>query len=134
MNCIPSIFQYEFEVFLKDTNSQGSVYFARQFEWQGIVREAWLSKTFLSFLTHSEASLVTKTAHIDYVAPAFPFTKVVGTLTIEELKFVSAVIKITFHDKQTQQLISTGFQRIALVNKHKKLLKIPPEIKQLLVP
>lgn len=125
----PAAFQYEFDVFLKDTNAFGSVYFARQFEWQGLLREAWLSQTILPFLLQIGATLVTKTAHIDYIAPGMPFTKVVGTLTIKEIKNVSAVIELSFHDKETQQLISKGYQRIVLMDKNKKPLKVPDEIK-----
>ena len=52
--------------YLKDTNLYGNIYFARYFEWQGVVREAFLYECLNNQLNLlNDYILVTKSASID---------------------------------------------------------------------
>ncbi|KFX26324.1 hypothetical protein KR96_24485, partial [Ralstonia solanacearum] len=35
-------FHYAFDIYLKDSSAFANTYFARYFEWQGVMRERWL--------------------------------------------------------------------------------------------
>ncbi len=93
----PNTFKHEFELYLKDSNAYGNIYFAKHFEWQGVLREAWFSKCIFENMLALEGAFITKTAHIDYMAPVYPFESVTGVLCVENFKKVSFELKTEFY-------------------------------------
>ena len=74
-------------------------------------------------------SLVTRSAHNDYVATILPFQKVRCELSTRRIKSASFELVFHFYDAESNKLLSKGGQKIAMVEHGgTKLLKFPEEI------
>jgi acyl-CoA thioesterase FadM len=121
-------FEMEFDVFLKDSNAYGNVYFSRHFDWQGMVRESWFSKRIFKNMFELDGVFITKRANIEYLSEAYPFQTIKAQLNTQAIKKTSFDIVISFLNSETNTLISTGRQTIIFASKEKIIKKIPGDI------
>ena len=123
------VWEHELTPYLKDSNAYGNIYFARYFEWQGLCREKWFSECICPNMFELKGSLVTRSAHNDYVATILPFQKVRCELSTRRIKSASFELVFHFYDAESNKLLSKGGQKIAMVEHGgTKLLKFPEEI------
>ncbi|MFW2372262.1 MAG: acyl-CoA thioesterase [Gammaproteobacteria bacterium] len=121
--------QLEMTPYLKDSNAYGNIYFARYFEWQGLCREKWFSECICPNMFELEGSLVTKSAHNDYVASIVPFQRIRCLLSTRNIKSASFELVFRFYDFDTNQLLSKGGQKIALIgHESKRLVRFPNDL------
>lgn len=120
-------FEKELEIYLKDSNAYGNIYFARYFEWQGITREAWFSNCVLPNMFTMEGAFVTKSAHNDFMREVRPFSKILAKLNTSNIKRGSFELVFSFIDMSTGDYVSRGTQKVAyLVNN--KLTPLPTDV------
>lgn len=124
----PKIFEMEFDVYLKDTNAYGNVYFARQFEWQGMMREAWFSQRIFENMLELEGVFITKNAKIEYLSEVYPFQKVKGRLRSGNFRNAFFDLFFEFQNLSTGKIISKGTQTIVFANRNKRIAKVPTDI------
>ena len=121
-------FQYERTIHLSDTNSFGSVYFARFFEFQGEAREEFLyyfmGSDFGAFLA-LEIGIVTVEAKCKYNAPLFVYDDIVVNIQVSQLK--RAKFKLTFCIKKrsNNEQSALAEQWIGFTNKNGAPIPIP---------
>ena len=128
-NQLFNTWQYELTPYLKDSNAYGNIYFARYFEWQGLCREKWFSECVCHNMFELKGSLVTRSAANDYIASIFPFQKVRCLLNTQNIKAASFDLVFRFYDMESNQLLSIGRQKIALIDsERKKPVRFPKEI------
>ena len=128
-NQLFNVWQLEMTPYLKDSNAYGNIYFARYFEWQGLCREKWFSECICPNMFELKGSLVTRSAHNDYVATILPFQKVRCELSTRRIRSASFELVFHFYDAESNKLLSKGGQKIAMVEHGgTKLLKFPEEI------
>lgn len=123
------IFEYTFDVCLKDTNAFGNVYFAKVFEWQGVLREKWFSNYILQNMLELPGNLVTKDAYNQYFQSVYPFNTVKGRLYVNYVKSCSLKFTMEFSSTDGSALYSKGHQIVAYVDKNGKISKFPEEVK-----
>ena len=123
------IFEHEFEIFLKHSNAYGNVYFSNYFDWQGVLREAWFCKKIVPNMFELEGAFVTKTAHADYKKEMFPFMKIIGTLTVKNMRLASFDLIFNFYESVSKELVCSGYQSIAFMGKNKKPTRLPESIR-----
>lgn len=123
------VFSKTFELFLKDSNAYGNIYFARHFEWQGVLREAWFSECIFENMFALDGNFVTKSAHCDYKNPSFPFQKIKGFLFVSNMKQASFNLHFRFENEKTCDVVSTGSQTIVYTDKQGKIIQLPDSIK-----
>lgn len=123
-------FLFEHTVYLSDTNLVGNTYFAKHFEWQGKIREAFLYHIIDSFddLVRSGVKLITKEAHCEYASESTVFDTVLMSLKIGKVTHVRLEVFFTFRNKKTNKIISKGRQVIVFGGPHGKPIGIPPAI------
>ncbi|MCW8955384.1 MAG: thioesterase family protein [Gammaproteobacteria bacterium] len=128
-NRLLNIWQLEMTPYLKDSNAYGNIYFARYFEWQGLCREKWFSECICPNMFELEGSLITKSAYNDYFASVVPFQKIRCLLSTRNIKSASFELVFRFYDSDSNQLLSKGGQKIALIGqKSKKLVRFPSDL------
>ena len=128
-NRLLNIWQLEMTPYLKDSNAYGNIYFARYFEWQGLCREKWFSECICPNMFELEGSLITKSAYNDYFASIAPFQKIRCLLSTQNIKSASFELVIRFYDSNTNQLLSKGGQKIALIGRNsRKLVRFPSDL------
>lgn len=121
-------FQYERTIHLSDTNSFGSVYFARFFEFQGEAREEFLQyfmgNDFGAFLAQ-EIGIVTVEATCKYYTPLFVYDDIIVNIQVPILK--RAKFKLTFSIKKRNddKQFALGEQWIGFTNKNGAPIPIP---------
>ncbi len=72
----PKTFRHSIDVYLKDSNATGNVYFSRYFEWHGICREKWFFECISADMLAPLCVFVTKEAQQKYVHETFAFQRV----------------------------------------------------------
>ncbi len=122
----PKTFHHTIEIFLKDSNAYGNVYFARYFEWQGICRERWFQKHVCPDMLQTRGVLITKAAHLDYVQETLPFQAVECRLNTYNIKQCSFNLLFQFHVES--KLVARGYQQIAFADLSKKITRFPREV------
>jgi len=125
----PLMYSCIIEPTLKDSNAYGNIYFSRYFEWQGVVREKWFSECIFENMFALEGSLITKTAHSEYLEEVFPFQKLNAFLYVKNLKFTSFQIVISF-TALSGEVVARGYQDIVFADKNRKIAKIPLAVKE----
>jgi enediyne core biosynthesis thioesterase len=115
----------EFSVYLKDSNAYGNVYFARYFEWQGVVREKFWIECVCNTFTEIGIILATRSADIQYKKEVFPNQKITASLNVIDLKKTSAGLYIVFRNSVSNEIVSEGHQSIVFLDKVKKITRIP---------
>jgi len=119
-------FRHTIDVYLKDSNATGNVYFARYFEWQGICREKWFFECIAADMLAPLGVFVTKEAHQQYVHETFAFQKIdceVNTFAIKQCS-----MSLLFRFFVEGRLVSTGHQVIVFADLHKKIARLPAHV------
>lgn len=116
-------FRYEITPYLKDSNSYGNIYFSRYFEWQGVCREKWFTECIYSNMFDMESAFLTKAAHNSYKEEVLPFQTIVCLLNIKNLKHTSFDLVFRFYNKETEVLVSTGYQTVVFIDSTDKRIK-----------
>jgi len=122
----PKTFRHTFDVYLKDSNATGNVYFARYFEWQGICREKWFFECIAADMLQPLGVFVTKEARQNYIHETFAFQKVtceINTFAIRQCSF-----SLLFRFYVEGQLVSSGDQQIVFAGHNKKIARLPADI------
>lgn len=135
LKSISNAFVYQRTVYLPDTNAEGNVYFARYFEWQGEVREAYLgqgiSKEEYRALVVTKTRMVTANASMDYARMLWLFDNVSVRMTTRNIRRASLEIAFAFFNAGTGELVARGTQQLAFQNRRAQLIPIPPPIRRL---
>lgn len=127
----PKTFRRTLDIYLKDSNATGNTYFARYFEWQGILREQWYLHCFpFEWLQTLGGVLVTKYAHQDYVHETFPFQQVECLVNSYEVRQCSFNLLFRFYIDG--KLVSRGYQKIVYADRNKKISKFPEGMRELI--
>jgi len=122
-------YELDIQSYLKDSNAYGNIYFARYFDWQGIVRESWFTECLCTGnMFELEGAFVTKSASMEYLKEVFPFQKLTFLINAKNVRSVSLEIHFSIFEKTLQKLMGKGKQTLVFVNKSKKPTKIPPAI------
>ena len=119
-------FHHSIDVYLKDSNATGNIYFARYFEWQGICREKWFFECIAPDMLQSLGVFVTKEAQQKYIQETFAFQRVdceVNTFAIKQCSF-----SLLFQFYVNEKLVSTGHQQIVFANLEKKIERLPADV------
>jgi len=125
----PQVYLKSIDVYLKDSNAYGNVYFSNYFVWQGIVREAWFSDCIFENMLDLKGCFVTKNAYNEYCSPVFPFQKIKGELKVESMRKSSFKLVFNFYDSK-DVIVSKGYQTVLYTDKNGKILKLPEDIKE----
>jgi enediyne core biosynthesis thioesterase len=126
LNWAPKTYHHSMDIYLKDSNAYGNVYFARYFEWQGVVRERWFHDCITPDMLVDKGVLITKEAHQNYVGETFAFQRVDCQLNTYAVKQCS--IMLLFRFTVGERLISSGHQQIVFANHQKRIQRFPKEI------
>jgi acyl-CoA thioesterase FadM len=122
----PKTYHHSIDVYLKDSNATGNIYFARYFEWQGICRERWFFECVAADMLQDLGVFITKEAQQNYVHETFAFQTVkceVNTFAIKQCSF-----SLLFRFYVNGTLVSTGYQQIVFANKQKKIARLPDDV------
>lgn len=122
------VFNCQIDVYLKDTNTYGNVYFSRYFDWQGICRERFWITSIIFDEPNIPIVLLTKHAEMIYCREVVAFQSVTAQLRIKSISRASAVARIDFLELDGT-LIGYGFQTIVFLNPNKKIIRIPTTIR-----
>ena len=122
-------YRYDIKPSLGYSNSYGNIYFARYFEWQGMLREMWFSECIFQNMFELKGAFVTKFAHNDYEMEVFPFQKICCLLNTRHIKRASFELIFRFYNAESKLLVSRGCQKVAFMDTEgKKLIKLPTDI------
>jgi enediyne biosynthesis thioesterase len=122
----PITFQHSIDIYLKDSNATGNIYFSRYFEWQGICREKWFFECISADMLQPLGIFITKEAQQKYVRETFAFQRIdceVNTFAIKQCSF-----SLLFRFFVAGQLVSTGHQQIVFANLHKKIVRLLEDV------
>lgn len=122
-------FLLDHNVYLSDTNLVGNTYFAKHFEWQGHVREAFLFHV-VNFPEFAKLGikLITKEASCEYMSESTLGDPVALTLKVGKVTYARLELLFTFIHKITGKVISTGRQIIVFGGPNGKPIGIPEMI------
>ena len=129
-------FSFLLRVYLSDTNAQGNVYFARFFDWQGRAREEFLRAAVPGHqaLFLAGLRLLTSEASAEYKGEARLYDEIEVAIHVPWIKRASFQLGFTFIHTKTGEILDVGRQVIACSNSGGKLVAIPQEIKNALLP
>lgn len=119
-------FRHTIEVYLKDSNATGNVYFARYFEWQGICREKWFFECISPDMLQPLGVFVTKEAQQKYIQETFAFQRIeceVNTFAVKQCSF-----SLLFRFFVDGRLVSAGHQQIVFAQLNKKISRLPADV------
>ena len=122
----PKTFLHAIEIYLKDSNATGNVYFARYFEWQGICREKWFFDCISADMLQPLGVFITKEAQQKYVQETYAFQKVeceLNTFAIKQCSF-----SLLFRFFVAGQLVAIGHQQMVFANLDKKITRLPAHV------
>lgn len=121
-------FQHAFDVYLKDSNAYANTYFARYFEWQGVVRERWFHECIdADLLMSGRVIFVTKLAHQEFVEETFPFQRVechLNTFRVQPCSFY-----MVFRFVSGGRLVSLGYQQVVCANAERVIQRLPEHVR-----
>jgi acyl-CoA thioesterase FadM len=121
-------FIFEKTVYLTDTNLFGNTYFARYFDWQGMAREAFFKEIIgnaYAVLMQAHIKFVTIEASIKYHRETTLFDEVLIKVKADNIKAVTADLVFTYFNKNKNELIAEGWQKIGFVDAGGKVIPIP---------
>ena len=127
----PREFIFHKRAYLKDTNAEGNVYFARYFEWQGEAREDFFRQAVPDHmqLLQSGTKLITVHSWLKYEHEAYVFDEIDIKIQTVSLKKMSLELAFNYVNKNTNQLIAIGGQKLAFADKTGTLIPVPPSIR-----
>lgn len=123
-------FSINMTVFLKDTNAEGNVYFARYFDWQGMAREAFFRQLLgesVAVFTSGQLRLITVDAAIHFRHELRLFDEVVIRVQPTNTRHTSVDLLFSYL-KTNGEEIATGKQTIAFASPSGSLIPIPRQV------
>ena len=111
-------FEYRHLVTFGDTNSAGSVYFAKYFAWQGECREKLLAQFYPEFAEDLKQGfgMTTEFAHQDFFSEAALFAQLLIRLTVTALTRSRIEFEFEFIRAQDGKLLGRGRQAVVWTN------------------
>jgi enediyne core biosynthesis thioesterase len=111
-------FEYRHLVTFGDTNTAGSVYFAKYFAWQGEYRERLLAQFYPEFANDLKRGfgMTTEFAHQDFFSEATLFEQLLIRLTVTALTRSRIEFEFEFIREQDSRLLARGKQAVIWTN------------------
>ncbi len=122
------VFRTEMVITLGDTNATGNVYFARFFEFQGVIRERCMLAHIPDvngYFMKTGYRLVTIDSYHKFINNAYFGDTLIAELTTASMKASQIRINIRFKNCDTGVRIGDGYQNFCCVNSHGQVIKIP---------
>lgn len=125
-------FEYRHLVTFGDTNSAGSVYFARYFAWQGECRERLLAQFYPEFAHDLQQGfcLTTEFAHQDFLGEATLFDQVLIRMSLVSLTRSRLEFEFEFLRERDAKLLGRGRQAVLWTNSHRHPSLMPEKLYQ----
>lgn len=113
-----------------DTNSAGSVYFAKYFSWQGECREKLLAQFYPEFTSDLRQgfSMITEFAHQDFFGEAALFDQVLIRLTVSALTRSRIEFEFEFIRESDAKLLGRGQQAVIWTNQQHRPSLMPDKL------
>ncbi len=120
-------FEYRHLVTFGDTNSAGSVYFAKYFSWQGECREKLLAQFYPEFARDLKLGygMTTEFAHQDFFSEAVLFDQLVIRVTVTALNRSRIEFEFEFVREHDGVLLGRGRQAVIWTNPHHRPCLMP---------
>ena len=122
--------EYRHLVTFGDTNSAGTVYFAKYFSWQGECRERLLAQFYPEFaadLRHGFL-MVTEYAHADFFGEAVLFDTLVFRVTVTGLTRSRIEFEFEFARERDARLLARGRQAVVWTNQQHRPSLMPDKL------
>jgi len=125
-------FEYRHLVTFGDTNSAGSVYFARFFDWQGECRERLLAQFYPEFAQDLKQGfgMTTEFAQQQYLSEAALFDRLAIRLTVIALTRSRIEFEFEFVREPDGELIGRGRQAVIWTNSQRRPSLMPDKLYQ----
>ncbi len=122
--------EYDHLVTFGDTNTAGSVYFAKYFSWQGEFRERLLAQFYPEFADDLRRgfSMITESAHLDFFGEAALFDRILARLTVTSLTRSRIEFAFEFTRKQDGKLLAHGHQGVIWTNQQRRPSLMPDKL------
>jgi len=123
-------FEYRHLVTFGDTNTAGSVYFAKYIAWQGECREKLLAQFYPEFaqdLKHG-FGMTTEFVHQDFFSEATLFTQLLIRLTVTALTRSRIEFEFEFVREHDGQLLGRGRQAVIWTNSQHRPSLMPDKL------
>jgi enediyne core biosynthesis thioesterase len=123
-------FDYRHLVTFGDTNTAGSVYFAKYFVWQGECREKLLAQFYPEFVNDLRQGfyMITEFAHQDFLGEATLFDQLVIRLTVVALTRSRIEFEFEFVREQDGKLLARGRQAVLWTNQQHRPSLMPDKL------
>lgn len=123
------IFSTAIFITLEHTNVFGNVYFSNFFRYQGLAREKMLLKHIpnaFQYFMGNGMGLATIQAHNNYFNNIYFGDSIIAKVTTSNLQASSARLNISFHKKNDDSLVGSGYQDFCVTNiKSGRPIKFP---------
>jgi len=117
-------------VYFGDTNVEGNVYFAKFFEWQGSVREAFYLQIMpdaIGFLK-SGIRIITAEARIQFKSQFILFDQVTIEVKAGAIRTGNIELLFLYRKKLTGEIAAFGSQTLAFTNESGQIISVPQEV------
>ena len=123
-------FEYRHLVTFGDTNTAGSVYFAKYFAWQGECREKLLAQFYPEFADDLKqgCGMTTEFAHQDFFSEAALFDQLLIRLTVTALTRSRIEFEFEFVREQDSRLLGRGKQAVIWTNTQHRPSLMPDKL------
>ena len=125
--------QTEIRVIFGDTDQMGIVYYANYLRWFEASRGEFLRQAGLPYgeIERAGWGMPVIEAHVKYVRPARYEDLIRVTITVDEVKHAS--LKFRYEVTRNDEQLATGWTIHACVDKSGRAVRIPREVRDLLV-
>ncbi len=123
-------FEWRHLVTFGDTNTAGSVYFAKYFAWQGECREKLLAQFYPEFANDLKKGfgMTTEFAHQDFISEATLFDQVLIRLSVTGLTRSRIEFDFQFVREQDNRLLARGSQAVIWTNPQHRPSLMPDKL------
>lgn len=127
-------FHIETRVTYKDTDKMGVVYYANYFIWFEVCRTEYFRNKGYPYkrLEDKNIFLPVVDAHCEYKSSATYDDLIQIYLTDLTVKGVRLIFSYEIKNKETGELIARGYTTHVFIDNHRKPLKIPPEVREII--
>ena len=130
MNLEQRWFECRHLVTFGDTNTAGSVYFTKYFEWQGECREKLLAQFYPEFANDLKKGfgMTTEFAHQDFISEAVLFDQILIRLSVAALTRSRIEFEFQFVREQDNRLLGRGSQAVIWTNPQHRPSLMPDKL------
>ncbi len=123
-------YEYRHLVTFGDTNTAGSIYFAKYFSWQGECREKLLAQFYPEFANDLRQgfSMITEFAHTDFFGEAALFDQLLIKLTVTALTRSRIEFEFEFIREPDAKLLARGRQAVIWTNQQHRPSLMPDKL------